>query len=372
MDITFLVGNGFDLSLDYKTSYENFYRYYDWASKDPVHQQAIDCLKASIKKDIEKNNKLKKESNWADFEIGLGIFTNVFKGSPEEFIAVYKDASKHLCKYLKDVENQGIGLNTITEPQWDEIRKNLYSFFQETNDRDNGFFSRLMLEEQSRGSFGVFRFISFNYTNFLDKCIAKIAQKPLKVIKTTSGEKMHVVHKEVLHIHGALMDCPIIGVSDEEQIRNPDFRTNEQLRTTMIKPNEIDEIGSTTYSKMNDIIDHSRIICLWGVSLGESDKHWWTKINKWLKDDQSRHLFIFVYLDPPPVTDNIVDIFQTKRDVINRFLRYSSYSENEKQSLMKRIHPIYNTRKVLVFPKIEKPFAIPAYRELPGEPDNVQ
>lgn len=187
MDITFLVGNGFDLSLDYKTSYENFYRYYDWASKDPVHQQAIDCLKASIKKDIEKNNKLKKESNWADFEIGLGIFTNVFKGSPEEFIAVYKDASKHLCKYLKDVENQGIGLNTITEPQWDEIRKNLYSFFQETNDRDNGFFSRLMLEEQSRGSFGVFRFISFNYTNFLTAHCRHTSHVPCAITSGTSN-----------------------------------------------------------------------------------------------------------------------------------------------------------------------------------------
>lgn len=372
MDITFLVGNGFDLSLGYRTAYDNFYRYYDWASKDPVHQEAIDSLKASIKRDIEKNKKLKKESNWVDFEIGLGIFTKEFNGSVDEFIAVYNDAVKHLCKYLESVERKGIAFNCIKESEWDEIRKNLCYFFMELeNYNERSFFVKLKQITQGAGSSATFHFVSFNYTNFLDKCVEKLAQKPLETWSRGPEKHQHVVDPEVYHVHGTINDFPVVGVSDEEQILKPEFRTNNQLRTIMIKPNEITEFDPTRANEMNNIIQKSSIICLWGSSLGASDKHWWIKINEWLKNDTNRHIFIFKHTDSPPprlITESI----QRKIDEANHLLCYSDYSDEEKQGLMDRIHVIYNTEKVLVFSKIYKPNLYPSYRGPAGEKDNVQ
>lgn len=58
MNITFLIGNGFDLNLNLNTRYTDFYKYY--IKNDPK-----DLLSESIKEDYEM---------WSDLEVGLGEF----------------------------------------------------------------------------------------------------------------------------------------------------------------------------------------------------------------------------------------------------------------------------------------------------------
>lgn len=58
MNITFLVGNGFDLNLGLRTSYETFYKYY-------IKKEPHDLIAKFIKDDYRL---------WADLELGLGEF----------------------------------------------------------------------------------------------------------------------------------------------------------------------------------------------------------------------------------------------------------------------------------------------------------
>ena len=174
----------------------------------------------------------------------------------------------------------------------------------------------------------------------------------MKVWKHTSGEKKHILDSKVYHVHGSLDEYPIVGVSNEEQFLNRDILSSDYLRQTLIKSNSINEIRSPRYSEVKDTINKSRIVCLWGLSLGDSDKHCWNFINKWLKDDPNRSVFIFEHTDDPPDNTLITDYYQKRRNVIYRLLDHSNYTKEEKKALFNRVYVIFNTKKVLVFPHI--------------------
>lgn len=67
MQILYIIGNGFDLNLDLKTSYNDFYKYYETVeSKNPNVQK----LKEHISKTYD---------SWADLELALGDYTQHLK-----------------------------------------------------------------------------------------------------------------------------------------------------------------------------------------------------------------------------------------------------------------------------------------------------
>lgn len=61
MNVTYIIGNGFDLNLGLKTRYQDFYDYY--MTKTSPNSQ-VELLKDTIKQDGYEL--------WSDLEIGLG------------------------------------------------------------------------------------------------------------------------------------------------------------------------------------------------------------------------------------------------------------------------------------------------------------
>ena len=89
MRITFMVGNGFDLGLGIKSSYDDFY---NWYCKIPSGKPHIQQFKQDIMADMDRNL-LNDERTWADFELGLGAYTaNFTKETVEEFLDCFEDA----------------------------------------------------------------------------------------------------------------------------------------------------------------------------------------------------------------------------------------------------------------------------------------
>lgn len=68
MNITFFIGNGFDLNLGLKTRYENFYEYFQMNSNED------NMIKGWINK---------KESLWSDLEEALGKSLSKIKENEE-------------------------------------------------------------------------------------------------------------------------------------------------------------------------------------------------------------------------------------------------------------------------------------------------
>ena len=88
MNITYIIGNGFDVNLGLKTRYQDFYDYYQ---NQPSPSEEVKQLKAHIDRNKE---------NWADLELALGEYTSNFKDS-NSATKVMEDLCDHLTEYLK-------------------------------------------------------------------------------------------------------------------------------------------------------------------------------------------------------------------------------------------------------------------------------
>ena len=344
MDITFLVGNGFDLSLGYKTSYKDFYEYYLDQTRDSK-DKAISSLRDSIANDIASGSRL-----WTDFEVGLGKFTQEFgEDQAEKYIEAYMDAVQKLDDYLSNLPRLS-GPDDLSEEQLDTARKNIYRFYQGGSQQEQIDFSNLMDIDKLNGNDITFNFVSFNYTNFLDEYITALAQKPIDIWNVRSDFKKSVINPEVFHVHGSLNDYPFVGLSSEDQILNPAFQKNDDFRAALIKTIAESSIGYRRCPTLKKMIYQSHIVCLWGLSLGDSDKHWWNSIINWLHADPNRIIVIFKHGVTPPSNILSFDRLRKTRDVSSLLLKHSDLSVMEKKSLSPRIHVIFKPETVLEFP----------------------
>ena len=169
------------------------------------------------------------------------------------------------------------------------------------------------------------------------------------------------VAPSVLHAHGTVDQYPILGVFDESQIENKDLLAHPGFAEVMIKTQGIRAMGEYWYSETEKSINNSKVVCVWGMSLGETDACWWKKIRTWLKEVTDRHLVIFWHTKNPPNQISIFRSIRGKQDVVNLLASFSNLSEDEKNTIKNRIHVVFNTERVLriSFSKVA-PKALPA------------
>lgn len=191
------------------------------------------------------------------------------------------------------------------------------------------------------------KFISFNYTNVLDKCVSVLAQDPpLKTWNPGNGNRSFKVNPDVIHVHGQLEQYPIMGVNDKTQVKNQEVLKNN-VDTAIIKPLCNQALGELWQETALTQINNSRIICIFGLSLGPTDAIWWEKITLWLKDNQNRLLIIYWHTGEIIDQINIYNRIQKISEVQHKILGFANLEETEIDGLSKRIHVIFNTEKVL-------------------------
>lgn len=95
MNVTFLIGNGFDLRMGLRSSFRDFEEYYITIDdNDP----AIGMFKRNITKNMEL---------WADFEKSLGSYTSEYSDLGQDiFQRALDDVSAKLIQYLETEEDK--------------------------------------------------------------------------------------------------------------------------------------------------------------------------------------------------------------------------------------------------------------------------
>jgi len=280
MNITFFIGNGFDLNLGLNTRYDDFYRYYKHQMKD-----SEDLL----------SNSIRDESNyemWSDMEIGLGkLLEDVGENQVEEFLDSKLKLEELLVRYLK-AEQQRIVIN---EPNvvGTELYRHILNFQNEFNAVEKERFLTFLNEARQQIHYC---FVSFNYTSVLDEMLKAVADIWVKKPKRTSkGALFTDKLDDLLHIHGNLTDGIILGLDNQEQISNERLKTDTRLNNYIIKSNVNMELGERRIEDTRRIINQSRYICLFGLSFGETDRFWWEYLIKWLKRDSNNRLVLYIY-----------------------------------------------------------------------------
>ena len=338
MQITFLVGNGFDISCGLRTSYSQFYKWY--CKQDKSEKEHVNTFRETIDKDIKAGKK-----NWADFEEAMGEYTKNFSAdSAYNYIDCFEDAHEKLMDYL-EAERLRFD-DTISEEEIKKQRITLKKFYSELSEQEVRTFDNLY--QSNRGASSTISFISFNYTDTLDRYIAEMAKVPLDVWQNTNGHQCTLsISPTVIHAHGRLDEHPIFGVNDEHQIANKELLKTPNFAELLIKPKSVNALGKLWHEEANKLIDKSAIICIYGMSMGYTDATWFEKIMEWLQSDPNRQIIVFWYTDKPSNKRSTWRYLENEAFVRRILTDYSDLT-NEKIELIKsRIHVIENTQRVL-------------------------
>lgn len=311
MNIAFMIGNGFDISLGLKTRYTDFYS--DYFQKE-------NNINNDIMKDVADNLEL-----WSDLEKSLGYYTSKIKPNGEELNKFYEDKYKLDCELRTYLKKEQDKINWNDESNVNKVQKNFLSslagFYNNFSMVDKVDIHSVIANETC-----YYKLISFNYTNVIQKC----------------AELSKSNYIETLYIHGTLEgNRTILGVNDVEQIENKELRENDEMQVAMCKLKINNFYGNGIQIRAEQMLQGCGIVCIFGMSLGETDKHWWNTVVKNLCNKYIKRVIIFHY-EPKLNTDFNVMLLRTQNRIKEQLLGYSNISEDIKKSVMDKIKVICN------------------------------
>jgi len=323
MQITFLIGNGFDLNLGLKTKYSDFFEYYLKKTND---NEEIIKFKNSILENIE---------NWSEAELMFGEYAESLS-ELDTYKLILRDFKLNLSKYLTSVQDE-FNLDLLNEKTCNQFKESIVSYYKKFKKTNSNKIQNLI--NKNTHEIWNYNFVTFNYTNVLSKCIDKI-----KV--TDDSFPRHSNYNDTLsqitHIHGMTHNHLIFGLDNETQIKNQDFRNESRLKEIILKPEINLKLKKEIHTEVTRIVLSSKLIYIFGMSIGETDLVWWKLLAEWLQKDLSNILVIVNYtkeIDQTIPEDEIE--FENK--VLDRFFRLVNASEKVESTLRNQIIVEYNT-----------------------------
>ena len=269
--ITFIFGNGFDLNLRLKTRFKDMYDEYIETSSiiDAVNQ---------FKEDLKSDSK-KKYYKWSDFEMSMADYAKKLS-SEEELIQCTRDFKDHMVEHLKN-ENKRFREVIYNLPK--EIQADIAN---EVNDSFDNFYLKLVKKKDIRkisalhqNPFQKEYYITFNYTKTLET-ILEYRKRLTKL-------------EDPIHIHGDLDNHIILGVDNMDQINGAKYKFSNRGKRCFLKPFLNNELDDLFIEDVKKVISDSSVICIYGFSMGESDRMWNELIAQWLNSSPQHHLVVF-------------------------------------------------------------------------------
>lgn len=318
MNIVYIIGNGFDLNLGMKTSYVDFYR-------DYFQKETGERLVLKLKKEIDS-----KHENWADLELQLGEYT-IEIANLDDLDTILFDMRNSLADYLLKQETKFDFGNVNRE----KLLIDIYSP-EESLVLDD----RRQIQELKKKSTNpwLIDILTFNYT----KSVELIIGKEYEGMKLTTHRGKDVAINQIEHIHGSLEENMVLGVNDVLQLANVDFRENLDIQETLVKPEQNRAIKDGKAARCHQRIKTANLICIYGSSLGKTDKLWWDLIGKRLLDG----CFAIIFFHSKQLIPQRTSYLQGReeRRIIDNFLSHTQLSNVEKGKIKKRIFVGINTQ----------------------------
>ena len=281
MNITFIIGNGFDVGLGLRSKFSDYFPVYIDESKGK------DETLSPLAKEIELN-----QEEWSYFEKKMGDYTDKFtKETMNNYKSQFKDFEVNFIKYLRNEESKLSYDKTKISQVFEKALLNFYKqdiLSPGSTEAISNQFKRYNQDHR------IFNFISFNYTDSLEKCLSVFPNGVIARRRINTSEYLDKIGT-IVHIHGTKTNLPVMGVNDVSQIKNSELAADNKFAKYIVKPLNIKANRTNNDKVAIDLIKNSQIICIYGMSLGETDKRWWSNILKWLSDDGNRQLVIFVY-----------------------------------------------------------------------------
>lgn len=298
MNFLYLIGNGFDVNLKIRTDYQSFYDYY-------LAQVSADDAVKMVKNDMEKN----RYEQWSDLELGLGKFTSQLK-RVDELRTVCYDINVSLKNYLTQTYDA-----RIAELKKHDLMQSLTNYLVHPeavfNTRTRNAIHRFYSLFGNKAD--IVDVITFNYTNTIEDLLW-LDNIPNDIPLETKDNSYPINFGSINHIHGTLSDNDVIvGVNDISQIANEEFRSTELTSFLMVKPTITEQRGDLLDDNCEQLIRRANVICLFGLSVGETDKKWWNLISDRMRADTSCIILYYAFDDNDYTHD--ADIFNHQSEL---------------------------------------------------------
>ena len=319
MNVTLIIGNGFDLNMCLPTSYSDFYHYY-LKVDSPV--SGADFIKQKIKDAPE---------NWSDLEKSLGDITAEYSDNVIEFDAVFENVRNELEKYLKAVDVYEIPKLNIWASRFLLDILEVDTYLDNKPKREYGQFVN-----SRHANNVVLNVVNFNYTSTVERI--KNANSSLNF------DQKKIQFGNIVHVHQDLNTGIIMGVNDKSQISNEAFRKSFEIRSMMIKPFINEEFAAGNDEKCIELINGAGIVILFGTSFGDTDRKWWDVIARSVNDRGQRIVYCPFEAEaaqPLHETDIIRKIYNFKASLAKKLI---PDQPNMQQNLIPKIYPVRNNR----------------------------
>lgn len=328
----FMIGNGFDLALGLKTSYKDFVNWYI-DQPDPNDDKIIK-FKEQIKEDIKNDI-----HSWSDLEMKLGEYTQNYDKA-EDFIHISRALKLKLNDYYKNQEAEiaPSKVPNIITGMSDFLTK----FHHKLSAQDKIYITNSEIPCINKNNV-ILNFITFNYTHTLERCL-ELLPFPLHREKR-DGSKYECKLGTTLHIHGKIGKFPLVGVNSKEQIHNIKFQEDERVLQNLVKPEQNKQLKNNSQLSACRLISSTvKTICLFGLSIGESDIIWWENIGTWLlcKNKGYRKLVIFSHLEKPCPNVNPDELLEEENKVKNRFIKMANIKDEHHSKALMQIIVCFN------------------------------
>ena len=291
MNVTILVGNGFDLNLNLKTKYTDFIN--DYCKNADSDNDVIKEFKSDIARDCK---------TWANAELAFGQYTANFsddENGAENFCDCHDDFCVKLAAYLQKQE---------TRLNWDYSSRDIAQTFGSCVSFTNLISGLLeteraeICESCSHYDGGIiYNFINFNYTKSLDDFVGKTAETPNAFgVRSLIRGRVGNSFGKLYHVHGTTERDMILGVNDESQIFNLEIFQNydAEYKNDLIKQRTNEMNGANMDSKCEKMLQESHLVYIYGMSLGETDALWWGRIVDLLVNHENVQVIIHAYDAP--------------------------------------------------------------------------
>ena len=322
MNITWVIGNGFDIKCKMKTKYEDFYASpYVQTSNNAICKLIVDFI---------NNGRNASEINWADMETGLGDYTKKYPGKVEaELIQSIKDLNRDLQSFILEAEN---AFGKIETSQYDAFFNTLNTYPSALCEQDQFDYQRLLVSIKGKLlalSINI-SYISFNYTNVFAKFWNSV---PLTYDSKLNAISCHIQKKNGCNVHGTLHNGLVMGCDNNNQYNNIDY---PGLCNYLEKPIINTRAGHRNNEVANSIISTTDVFLIFGSSLGETDETWWNQIAKRVIENANGRVILFFY---DPEYDNSYSFARDSRDAAkDAFIkRLSGFDEKQLECLKSRI-----------------------------------
>ena len=246
----------------------------------------------------------------------------------EEFDIINDDLRNNLSKFIGNEESKIFFSEESKNTFLADILKPESHFRDYETEEIN-----LRRNNMWHGTPNIIDFITFNYTNTIEKLLDKTP-------KQTSGFKIN----DPIHVHGYYNQRMIMGVNDASQIDNEKLRNQPYIIDALVKSRNNHTYGASHTEKCNALIQSAQLICIYGLSFGDTDKMWWERICKELQHRGDLIILIFWYIKDFPDFSNSGHKFKRIIDqIIDKFLAQGRIADSARSNIGNRIYVTINS-----------------------------